>query len=43
MSRLRKPVTKEGHWGYRGEEINEYIEAMIWFFFIVFIYSDSIK
>lgn len=22
VSRLRKPVTKEGHWGYRGEEIN---------------------
>lgn len=31
VSRLRKPVEKEGHWGYRGEEINQYIEAMIWF------------
>jgi hypothetical protein len=29
MSRLRKPVGKDGHWGYRGEEINDYIEAMI--------------
>jgi large subunit ribosomal protein L7e len=29
MSRLRKPVGKDGHWGYRGEEINNYIEAMI--------------
>lgn len=29
VSRLRKPVSKDGHWGYRGSEINEYIEAMI--------------
>ena len=34
MSRLRKPIGKDGHWGYRGEEINDYIEAMIWFFFV---------
>jgi len=26
---MRKPVQDGGHWGYRGEEINEYIEAMI--------------
>lgn len=22
MSRLRKPLDKDGHWGYRGQEIN---------------------
>lgn len=29
MSRLRKPVSKNGHWGYRGEGINDYVENMI--------------
>lgn len=28
-SRIRKPVTNNGHWGYRGEEISEYVELMI--------------
>jgi large subunit ribosomal protein L7e len=29
MSRLRKPVSEGGHWGYRGVEINNYILNMI--------------
>jgi large subunit ribosomal protein L7e len=29
MSRIRKPVAKNGHWGYRGPDINTYIENMI--------------
>ena len=24
-SRIRKPATDNGHWGYRGEDINEYV------------------
>jgi large subunit ribosomal protein L7e len=28
-SRIRKPVSDNGHWGYRGEEISEYVELMI--------------
>lgn len=24
-SRIRKPVTDNGHWGYRGEEISQYV------------------
>jgi hypothetical protein len=28
-SRLRKPVGDNGHWGYRGEDINRYVEMMI--------------
>lgn len=28
-SRLRKPVNDNGHWGYRGEDINSYVELMI--------------
>ena len=29
VSRLRKPVEDGGHWGYRGNEIDEYIGNMI--------------
>ena len=28
-SRLRKPVEDNGHWGYRGEDINRYVQLMI--------------
>ena len=28
-SRLRKPYENGGHWGDRGEEINEYVANMI--------------
>jgi large subunit ribosomal protein L7e len=28
-SRLRKPVDNNGHWGYRAEDINQYVELMI--------------
>lgn len=30
MSRMRKPVSEGGHWGYRGTDIDEYILNMIW-------------
>lgn len=29
MSRMRKPVSEGGHWGYRGTDIDEYILNMI--------------
>ena len=29
VSRLRKPLQDGGHWGYRGEEIDEYVTNMI--------------
>ena len=29
VSRLRKPVEEGGHWGYRGNAIDEYINNMI--------------
>ncbi len=29
MSRMRKPVSEGGHWGYRGSEIDSYVLNMI--------------
>lgn len=29
MSRMRKPVTEGGHWGYRGNGIDDYVANMI--------------
>ena len=34
VSRLRKPVEEGGHWGYRGNAIDEYINNMIWLFIV---------
>ena len=29
MSRMRKPISDGGHWGYRGSDIDQYILNMI--------------